>query len=172
MNWDAISTIAEIVGTTAVVASLIYLGIQTRANARALRASSIWDSETAFGHINFDHANHPELCDLLSKMFVPDAKIEEFSDTEINQAHFAFRGVMQFMQAQWALWKEGILPDDLWERRRNWTCGLISLPLIKTFWEAEVRQQLVSTEFREEIESALKSNFQVSIKVGRKSVER
>ena len=34
MNWEAISTIAEIVGATAVVISLIYLATQIRQNNR------------------------------------------------------------------------------------------------------------------------------------------
>lgn len=34
MNWEAISTIAEIVGATAVVISLVYLAIQIRQNNR------------------------------------------------------------------------------------------------------------------------------------------
>ncbi len=34
MNWEAISTIAEIVGATAVVVSLIYLAAQIRQNSR------------------------------------------------------------------------------------------------------------------------------------------
>jgi len=34
MNWEAISTIAEIVGATAVVASLVYLAAQIRQNNR------------------------------------------------------------------------------------------------------------------------------------------
>ncbi len=45
MNWDAIGAIGEIVGTAAVVASLLYLAVQTRSNARSLRAKAIWDAE-------------------------------------------------------------------------------------------------------------------------------
>jgi len=34
MNWEAVSTIAEVIGAVAVVASLIYLAIQIRQNTR------------------------------------------------------------------------------------------------------------------------------------------
>ena len=37
MNWEAISTIAEIVGATAVVVSLVYLAIQIRQNNRQVK---------------------------------------------------------------------------------------------------------------------------------------
>jgi hypothetical protein len=34
MNWDAISTIAEVVGAAAVVVSLIYLAVQIQQNTK------------------------------------------------------------------------------------------------------------------------------------------
>ena len=37
MNWDAIGAIGEMIGAAAVVASLLYLALQTRANAREKR---------------------------------------------------------------------------------------------------------------------------------------
>lgn len=43
MNWDAISTIAEIVGATGVIASLVYLAIQIRQNTLVTRAETTKD---------------------------------------------------------------------------------------------------------------------------------
>ena len=35
MNWDALSAVAAMIGAAAVVASLLYLAVQVRANTRA-----------------------------------------------------------------------------------------------------------------------------------------
>lgn len=54
MNWDAIGAVAELVGATAVVASLLYLAVQVRQSAAVSRASAfqaIFDGLTA--HNNY-----------------------------------------------------------------------------------------------------------------------
>ena len=43
MNWEAISTISEVIGAVAVVVSLIYLAAQIRQNTEATRAASYED---------------------------------------------------------------------------------------------------------------------------------
>ena len=40
MNWEAISTIAEIVGAGGVIASLIYLAVQVRQSMEAIEANT------------------------------------------------------------------------------------------------------------------------------------
>ena len=40
MNWDAIGALGEVIGATAVVATLIYLSIQTRQNTKAVQHAS------------------------------------------------------------------------------------------------------------------------------------
>jgi hypothetical protein len=39
MNWDAIGSIAEVVGALAVLFTLIYLAVQTRDNVKVMRSS-------------------------------------------------------------------------------------------------------------------------------------
>jgi hypothetical protein len=47
MNWEAIGTIAEIVGTLAVIVTLAYLTVQIRDGARASRSAAVTDATTA-----------------------------------------------------------------------------------------------------------------------------
>ena len=110
MNWDAIGAIGEIVGAAAVVASLLYLAVQTRANAKALRANAIWNSETVFGAVNYSHGANPEWAHLLSRSLAPEATMSDFSATEQSQLQFTIRGSLQYFQAQWSLSKEGFIP--------------------------------------------------------------
>ena len=41
MNWDAIGSLAEILGAIGVIASLVYVGMQVRQNTRTMHAASI-----------------------------------------------------------------------------------------------------------------------------------
>ena len=154
MNWDAIGAIGEIIGAAAVVASLLYLAVQTRTNAKALRANAIWDAETIFGTANLSHAANPEWAALLGRALVSDASMDDFSPTEQSQLQFTVRGALQYFQAQWSLFEEGLLPKEIWERRRRFVRGFIELPVVKVIWEAEVQQHIVPEEFRRSVESA------------------
>ena len=48
MNWDAIGAIGEIVGATAVVATLVYLVVQTRRNAASTQSSTEVEASRQF----------------------------------------------------------------------------------------------------------------------------
>ena len=61
---------------------------------------------------------------------------------------------MQYNQAQWALWQEGMLPDELWERRKRFAHGFIGIPVMRELWEAELLQYNIAEGFRKEIEGA------------------
>jgi len=46
MNWDAVGAIAELIGATAVVLTLVYLSIQLRQNTRAVEHATergVWE---------------------------------------------------------------------------------------------------------------------------------
>ena len=153
MNWDAVGAVGEIVGATAVVASLLYLAVQTRANAKALRANAIWNSETVFGAVNYSHGANPEWAHLISRSVSPDVTMSDLSPTEQSQIRFTFRGALQYFQAQWSLWNEGLLPDELWERRRKGLRQMIEAPVMREIWDEEVRQHIIPDEFKVSIES-------------------
>jgi hypothetical protein len=168
VNWDAIGAIGEIVGAAAVVASLLYLAVQTRANAKALRASAIWDSETIFGNVNYLHGANPEWAELLGRASSPTADMGEFSPTEQSQLQFTFRGALQYYQAQWSLCGEDLIPKELWERRRKSLRGFIELPVFREVWKEEIRQHTVPDEFRKNIESTpLEGKVSIGVFTGR-----
>ena len=48
MNWEAIGAVGEIIGAFAVVASLVYLAVQIRAQSRETRVSAMHDISVGF----------------------------------------------------------------------------------------------------------------------------
>ena len=155
MNWDAIGSIGEIIGALAVVASLLYLAQQTKANAAALRANAAWDAEKVFADINHSIAKYPKYTELLDRAINPNASEDDFSETELSQVHYQVRSTLQYMQAQHALWKEGALSDEYWERRRRWASSLICLPIMNSVWRSEIAQNLIDPDFQIEVERGL-----------------
>ena len=153
MNWDAMSTIAEVVSAIAVVVSLVYLAIQLRTNTKALKANGAWDSEIVYGNANYEIALDPDFALLYSRASSASADIADFTEAEQAQLYFAVRSALQFAQAQWWLWQSGSLPDELWEMRRLWAKNFIASPVMSTIWQAELKQHIFADKFAEDIQS-------------------
>lgn len=65
MNWDAIGAVGEVVGAIAVVATLIYLSVQTRQNTKAVQhatARGVTEDANAWRYRIIDN---PEVSELL-----------------------------------------------------------------------------------------------------------
>ena len=61
MTLAELSDLAHAVGAVAVVASLIFVGIQIRQNTRATRAASHHAVSQALNHINFSFAENADV---------------------------------------------------------------------------------------------------------------
>ncbi len=64
MNWDAIGAIGEVVGGVAVIATLLYLAVQIRQNARSVRNAASLSVNEGLAEINRRVSNDPEFADL------------------------------------------------------------------------------------------------------------
>ncbi len=125
ITLEQMSYIAEILGVIAVIASLIYVGIQLRQNTESIEAASrqaALNEETNFLTQAIDH---PEI--LLSRT-KPEQTDEElvqhfvslifyFRNRENDWAQYQ-RGVMD--EATWERYKLSLSQILQWERSRNW----------------------------------------------------
>lgn len=87
----------------------------------------------------------------------PETAPEDLAPAEFAQAFVLTRAVLQKYQGQWALWQEGILPDEMWQNRRRWAKSLVSLPVPGRIWERETDQHQYADGFVESINSASSS---------------
>jgi hypothetical protein len=76
MNWDAIGAIGETIGSVAVIASLIYLGVQTRTSAKAteglVRRQIADSSQLAY----LTAVDSPEFSSLVLRALTSNADLE------------------------------------------------------------------------------------------------
>ena len=150
-DWGAIG---EIVGGIAVVISLVYLALQLRMNTKTLKANAAWDSEVTFGNANLDVARDPLFALLFNRASRADSKPEDFTETETAQLYFVVRSALQIAQAQWWLWRSGILPNELWDYRRRWARLFVEAPVLNPIWQAELEQHVFSEQFVQDILTA------------------
>ena len=153
MTLESLANIGEALGGIAVLISLVYLVLEVRRNTKSVRASSAWNADVALSTLNEGIAQNPQLSELCVRAMSPETKPEDFTSEEYAQIFFIVRAVLQKYQAQWALWREGTLSEDMWQNRRAWAKAFISLPIPAKLWESEKLQNQYIAEFVESIES-------------------
>jgi hypothetical protein len=151
MNWDAIAAIAEVAGALAVLITLGYLAIQTRDNVKVMRSKAIWDAQMSFVEVNEILADGGELADVIYKALSDSSSLTE---REKYQVHRFCRSWFQRMEAQFALYKSGILDEEIWELRRGYARAILKSPYFKEWWEIDKTNSMFTKAFIESIDSA------------------
>ncbi len=150
----------EFAGAIAVVGTLIYLAIQirqskkaTEANTRSLRGTASWDAEIVFAHRNEKTSHDKEFSDLLQRAYDPNGNVNSWDQSERNQIMLDTLSCFQMVQAQYFLWREGSLPDDIWNYRSTWARRAVMLPVIAAFWQQFRSSDILCEPFMDYIDS-------------------
>jgi hypothetical protein len=106
MNWEAASTIAEIVGAGGVIASLIYLAIQIRQSTKVSRAEMTKDLYLASRTAIMDIASNEALARI-------STEIREFENEDLMRRNMFYQSFFRLYELQYNLEKQGLLDDDI-----------------------------------------------------------
>ena len=106
MNWDAASTIAEIVGAIGVIASLIYLAVQIRQSTKVSRAEMTKDLYLASRTAIMDIASNESLAKISNE-------IRQFEDVDLMRRNMFYQSFFRLYELQYNLKKQGLLDDDI-----------------------------------------------------------
>ena len=112
MNWDAITAVGEIVGSTAVVVSLLYLAIQIRAQNRESRMAAAHDILAAFREIQTPMQD-PEAAKLWLKA---RAEYDALENYEKIQFYALIGPMLRVWEEAYIQFHSGRLDEEIWER--------------------------------------------------------
>lgn len=147
---DAIAQVAAIVGALAVVASLVYVGIQVTDNTRAMRLTAA-NEAAALGHAFYlQLGSNPEAAKVLITGL---AKPESLSHEDTVRFIWLIHANMIALQNSWYLTLEGALDPELRETLTNTILGIREQPGFSIYWSQ--RKALFKTEFRAYVEELL-----------------
>jgi hypothetical protein len=110
MNWDAIGAVAELLGAIAVIASLIYLGLQIRASTYQSRAQLFQQVTSEQARVSDAITSEAESYAVWLKMY----RGEPLADDEIGRALFI---TARFVQAYLAIdigHENGLISEDFY----------------------------------------------------------
>jgi hypothetical protein len=148
MNWEAISAISQLVGSIAVVLSVLYLAMQVHSSTRIAKLAAQDAASTALREVTKPFAENADLARIW-RLGLENVKALSAED----QARF-FHSTYQFLKAYETIHFHhvyGLMDDQIWQ---GW-CGLlqhyIASPGIEHYWR--LRHELFSTRFQKFIET-------------------
>lgn len=106
MNWEAAATVAEIVGASGVIASLIYLAIQIRLSTKVSRAEITKDLYLASRTAIMDIASNEALAKI-------STDIRQFESVELMRRNMFYQSFFRLYELQYNLAGHGLLDEDI-----------------------------------------------------------
>ncbi|MFT4585432.1 MAG: hypothetical protein ACI8XZ_005202 [Gammaproteobacteria bacterium] len=127
MNWDAVSAITEIVGASAVIATLFYLAVQIRQNTRITISNIREQRMGATQEIIFKWADEAGLLDKIERN-------EEIEGTERTRALMIIREVFRNWESHIHQHRNGLFEDEKWRAVQETMRYLFRSNLDQTSW--------------------------------------
>ena len=142
MNWDAIGAIGEIVGALAVVVSLVYLGVQIRAQNRESSMLAMHQISQGFRESIGEFANL-ESADIYVR---GNEDYDSLSDTERFVLIAGLQRILRVWEEAYHQYQEGRLSDKIWKVMHAQYSALMSSESFSRVWK--LRRDYYDPEFR------------------------
>lgn len=151
MTLEELAYLSQIVGVFAVMASLVFVGLQIRDNSRAVRAATAQAVHDNYaGWYTALMANETALA-TSAKAFVD---LTALTAAEKSQFVCTFMAFLSHSQNAFHQWKEGHLSDGLWRGWEALMMNLVNTPGGAAFW-AE-RSYVFGQEFQDHVAVIMK----------------
>ena len=131
MNWDALGSVAEMLGAVAVVASLFYIGSQIRYSAKVARANAFQNLATSMIEINASMMLDPDFVDLASRAL----EGEELEGVQYRQYTVLVTNVLRYMEVVHYQVQLGVLDAEDMARVSPIAANHLNTIVGKRFWE-------------------------------------
>ncbi len=149
---------AQILGGIGVIASLIYVAIQIRNNARAVRAATYHQvSNTFISHWD-GLANNPETLSVLLRGASDFASLDD--NVELSRYYLATMATMRRFENAWFQFKVGVLKETDWQAIAYDMDALFAYPGTRMAWEGIKNRS--SVEFRKYVDEVSKRQAAVA----------
>ncbi len=119
MSLEEVAMMGEALSGLAVFVSLIYLIFELKRTNKSVRTAAAWNADISLAELNEVVMQSPQLSELAMRALDPQTNPEDLSEAEFAQIFLLTRAVLQKYQAQWSMWVQGSLTDEMWQNRRR-----------------------------------------------------
>jgi hypothetical protein len=148
MNWDAISAISQLIGSVAVVLSVLYLALQVHRSTRVARLSTQDAAATALRDVTKPFMENPELERIWR------VGLEDLGALNIQERTRFFHATYQWLKAFETIhfhYVYGLMDEQLWEAWHGLLRHYVAAPGIAYYWK--LRPEVFSERFRNFVNS-------------------
>ena len=142
MDWQAISSIAEVLGAIAVIISLVYLATQVRSTTEQNRATM---EQSIADRLN-ENMMIASSSDIGSIVHRGMADFSDLDDAEKSRFTFYVSGWFRSMEQAYRQHLRGFLDSDIWGGYEAYLRMTLESDAFKRYWEA--RQETYNENFR------------------------
>ncbi len=132
MNWEAIGAVGELLGATAVIGSLLFVGVQIRSNTRASQIAASHNLTNTFLAVAKIMADDPEMARMWTQQS-RDISVLSVSDLE-RLAPLNFIALRTFEDV-FHHHQMGQMSDEMWEGWQAFILTVCSYPGLRSIWE-------------------------------------
>jgi hypothetical protein len=152
MNLQKYALVAEIVGSIAVVVTLVVLIFEVRANTEAIRAGNRQSISERTGDFALAVAGNPELAGIQGQVLG--------NPTETQQATSYMVTVLQLVQESYFLHRDGLLDDAIWRTRANFGLGNIRSEFGRARYDRIKQSGVLTPEFTQWLDAEIARDAQ------------
>ena len=149
MNWDAIGAIGEIVGAAAVVATLVYLAVQTRRNAASTQSSTEVEASRQFSA----WITRASLDDSIQRIWDEVQTETPLSDEDVRKWLWYVAELFHMSEGIFIQYQKGFVSRDVWSEFERAMLGLLQLVPTQRWFHG--RNSPLSDTFRRHIENLM-----------------
>jgi hypothetical protein len=181
MDWNTAASIAEVIGGVAVIVSLVYLATEVRNNTKALKASAGFDGSLQMSELNenlfqaivgdteYQQGRESRFANVVRRIYEPEADLDDLQASDLILLLFIHRAIFQKLEGEYYLYQHGFLDATQWEARQTWACSYIELPLVRAWWEDEMKQGIFRPEFIAAISGEIKARLRVQVAAAKRA---
>ena len=139
MTIQDYAALGDVIGSLAVVVSLVYLAVQVRQNTRGIRSAAHQHIVSANAAVTLTPAQNLDFGALLWKGATDSSRL-----TEETQLAFNFWCWQYFamIQATHQLYEAGAVEEALWQKELQRAVGGLKVPGFRQWWDAGGKRQL------------------------------
>jgi hypothetical protein len=148
MNWDAMSAISQLVGSIAVVLSVLYLALQVHGSTRVAKLATQDAATTALREVTAPFMQNAELERIWR------VGLEDIGSLSVEERARFFHAAYQFLKAFETIhfhYVYGLMDKQLWEGWHGLLRHYIAAPGIAQYWN--LRPEVFSERFRNFVNS-------------------
>ena len=125
------ASIAEIVGSVAIVISLIYVGVEINQNTREARASNRQSTSERVQDLTLMVATNP----LLAEMLTGETDWATVSPVQATQFEYFLIAYLRVSEEAYLQYLDGLLPEASWEARAGITAAFLRSKARPGWWK-------------------------------------